>query len=77
MGRKVLYMSTFRPIDKAEGVGFEPTSALRRQQFSRLPRSTAPAPLRGTRDPDPTEPDFIAGCPQFVQASLHPVSRRR
>jgi site-specific DNA recombinase len=31
----------------AEGVGFEPTSALRRQQFSRLPRSTTPAPLRG------------------------------
>ena len=32
--------------DLAEGVGFEPTSALRRQQFSRLPRSTTPAPLR-------------------------------
>jgi hypothetical protein len=35
------------PGCQAEGVGFEPTSALRRQQFSRLPRSTAPAPLRG------------------------------
>ncbi len=32
----------------AEGVGFEPTNALRRQQFSRLSRSTTPAPLRGT-----------------------------
>jgi site-specific DNA recombinase len=31
----------------AEGVGFEPTNALRRQQFSRLSRSTTPAPLRG------------------------------
>ncbi len=41
-------------LERAEGVGFEPTSALRRQQFSRLPRSTAPAPLRvnhGTDDP--------------------------
>jgi site-specific DNA recombinase len=37
----------------AEGVGFEPTSALRRQQFSRLPRSTTPAPLRGTTEPNP------------------------
>ena len=33
--------------DMAEGVGFEPTNALRRQQFSRLSRSTTPAPLRG------------------------------
>jgi hypothetical protein len=31
----------------AEGVGFEPTNALRRQQFSRLSRSTTPAPLQG------------------------------
>jgi site-specific DNA recombinase len=38
----------------AEGVGFEPTSALRRQQFSRLPRSTAPAPLQGTTEPNPS-----------------------
>ncbi len=40
---------------KAEGVGFEPTSALRRQQFSRLPRSTTPAPLRGSSKPNPIE----------------------
>jgi site-specific DNA recombinase len=33
----------------AEGVGFEPTSALRRQRFSRPPRSTTPAPLREQR----------------------------
>src|SRR4029077_4474693 len=33
-----------------EGVGFEPTSALRRQQFSRLPRSTTPAPLQDDRE---------------------------
>jgi hypothetical protein len=37
---------------QAEGVGFEPTSALRRQQFSRLPRSTTPAPLRGLDKPN-------------------------
>ena len=38
----------------AEGVGFEPTSALRRQQFSRLPRSTTPAPLRDSVGADST-----------------------
>jgi hypothetical protein len=38
---------------QAEGVGFEPTSALRRQQFSRLPRSTTPAPLRGFNKRNP------------------------
>jgi site-specific DNA recombinase len=40
-------------VKLAEGVGFEPTSALRRQQFSRLPRSTTPAPLRGFNKPNP------------------------
>ena len=30
----------------AERVGFEPTVPVRAQQFSRLPRSTTPAPLR-------------------------------
>ena len=39
-----------------EGVGFEPTSALRRQQFSRLPRSTTPAPLRGFSKRNPSFP---------------------
>jgi site-specific DNA recombinase len=42
-------------VKLAEGVGFEPTSALRRQQFSRLPRSTTPAPLRGTAEPNPID----------------------
>jgi hypothetical protein len=44
-------------LDKTEGVGFEPTSALRRQQFSRLPRSTTPAPLRGFSKRNPSFPD--------------------
>ncbi len=34
---------------KTEGVGFEPTSRLRDQRFSRPPRSTTPAPLRTAR----------------------------
>ena len=42
-------------LRRTEGVGFEPTSALRRQQFSRLPRSTAPAPLRDTTEPNPID----------------------
>src|SRR5690625_7265326 len=33
----------------AERVGFEPTVRSRAQRFSRPPRSTAPAPLRGIR----------------------------
>jgi hypothetical protein len=39
---------------KAEGVGFEPTSALRRQRFSRPPRSTTPAPLQGPGQANPS-----------------------
>jgi hypothetical protein len=33
--------------DEAEGEGFEPSVRLRAQRFSRPPRSTTPAPLRG------------------------------
>jgi site-specific DNA recombinase len=47
-GLPVTDVSNFEAL--AEGVGFEPTSALRRQQFSRLPRSTTPAPLRGSAE---------------------------
>ena len=32
----------------AEGVGFEPTVRVSAQRFSRPPRSTTPAPLRGS-----------------------------
>src|SRR5438093_13393808 len=39
-----------RRAKSAEGVGFEPTEALRLQRFSRPPHSTALPPLRGSND---------------------------
>ena len=51
---------------QAEGEGFEPSvQGLPVQQFSRLPRSTAPAPLRGraasARQSQPSEPPSPRG----------------
>ena len=43
----VTYVSGLDKIYMAEREGFEPSERLRAQRFSRPPRSTTPAPLRG------------------------------
>jgi hypothetical protein len=60
----------------AEGVGFEPTSALRRQQFSRLPRSTTPAPLQGTTEPNPIDGESGGNETRSERAAAKPSGPR-
>ena len=47
---KVLAAMNDDEMEMAERGGFEPPERLRAQRFSRPPRSTTPAPLRGTHD---------------------------
>src|SRR2546430_9512795 len=53
----------------AEGVGFEPTEALRLQRFSRPPHSTALPPLRCGNDAG-----FVALRPSRQLTAIHDVS---
>jgi hypothetical protein len=55
-------------MKSAEGVGFEPTEALRLQRFSRPPHSTALPPLRSNKH---TALDAICGS---AEIDLMPIS---